>query len=358
MSNFTVLNFSENCYYQIVFPNSASVIDGKGESDDVYLNYGNGGDYQRWTFIKIDDCFFIKHKESGRVLDGKGGAKEVYTHEWNGSDYQKWRIVPCDENNTRIRIQHVVNNRYLTAPDTSGDSITQQEYNAEDLHQIWQAQIVYTIDNTTIPVGAPVLGAIPSTNNPENITVLTHTTTNTGNTESSTELELRYGKNNSYTIGFSETLMVGSTTTVSAGIPGGIEAAEEFTVQLTLEANQSMTKTQSNEYSVKEMVTTPPHRKVTFTGIFEVYPDMTVPFTVQARVRGVVDSVKNNYLPLTAEQFINELKRGGATCSLTKDDSSGSNYVIADIRGYILGTAVMNSTVDIKDNGPYPPESA
>lgn len=355
MSKASELNFSKNCYYQIAFPNSTSVIDGKGDNHDVYLNYGNGGDYQRWTFIENGESFIIKHKESGRVLDGSGDSTEVYTHDENGGDYQNWQIEALDANNTRVRIKHVVNGRYLTAPGTTGDSITQQPFNEEDLHQIWQTQIVYVVDNKTILVSGPVLDPIPSTNEPDSITVLTHATTNTSDEESTTELELRYGKNNSYTIGFSETLMVGSTTTVSAGIPGGIEAAEEFTVQLTLAANQSVTKTQSNEYSVKEIVTTPAHRKVTFTGIFKVYPNMAVPFTVKAKLRGVVDSVSNNYLPLTALQFINELKRGGASCTLNPDNTIGSNYVMADIRGYISGAVVMNSVVDIKDDGVYPP---
>ncbi|MFJ3459397.1 hypothetical protein ACIPMZ_20965 [Scandinavium goeteborgense] len=349
---FRPCDFVKNGYYYIRATRSGKFMDAKGTDIDVYLNDGNEGDYQKWMFVPLnkDDPynsgFNIQHKQDGHLLDGKFSPGEVaYTGPMNGdklpvsSNYQVWYLEPTATDAVSYYIYHESARGekdseilYLRAPDTLLENFTVDVLNTEDdLFKFNINPAFRTINqkDSVINYGTPVRGK-KETQKIMNVSERNDTTV-----EQELELSLAYGHSSSYTYSFSETLMAGLSTTVSAEAPG-FSASTTFEMQLTLQAGQSYTTSVDNSYTATTKIRVPPGKTVTFEGVFTMNDDAETPFTVTTTTSGIIDCLYAGYYKLTNKEYANELRRCGATCYIDTDELDKIDFKIT-LNGTVIG---------------------
>lgn len=356
--------FVDDAYYYITSAHNAKYIDGKSNSGPVYLNDGNQSSHQRWRLLKTsktnwDGDYYIYLKLSDKTkgvdvrLDGSADRADdapVTIGKRNDGLYQKWYIEPCPDDPTSYYIYNYEGNdlkdavkKHLKSPDTLKDDLILETLDSQDPKFRWHFTIVYS-DTTMIP--GTVKYGTPSGGKNSKTTTLSSIQTNNSSIPQDYDFGLNFINTFCYTYSFTETLMVGMTSTFTAEAPG-VSGSASFTVELTLQAGQSYTRTVENSYNMTQTIEVKPKATVTFSGYFGLQDDAETPFTANMRTKSKVDALYSGYKLLSPKQNANELRRGGATCFIDINDIE-SNCFFVTVAGKVTGAAYVQfiSSID------------
>lgn len=98
------------------------------------------------------------------------------------------------------------------------------------------------------------------------VVVSTRTYQNDGDTEIQEDFEFSKAMEESFTFGFTEGLKVGAKATAKVGLPLVGESEVELSAEVTFQADQQWTNTETKQWSLKTSVPVPAHSTVKITG--------------------------------------------------------------------------------------------
>lgn len=98
------------------------------------------------------------------------------------------------------------------------------------------------------------------------IVASTRTYQNDGNTEITDEFQFTKTMEESFTFRFTEGLKVGTKATASIGLPLVGESEVELSAEITFQADEEWSKTETKEWTLRTTVPVPPHSNVKVTG--------------------------------------------------------------------------------------------
>eukprot|EP01006_Ploeotia_vitrea_P044464 TRINITY_DN66831_c7_g6_i2.p1 TRINITY_DN66831_c7_g6~~TRINITY_DN66831_c7_g6_i2.p1 ORF type:complete len:355 (-),score=69.87 TRINITY_DN66831_c7_g6_i2:5-1030(-) len=326
-------------YFTLQSSGTGLVLDGNG-AGEIYGLHANGGPYQRWVFEQHGSGFYkLTSKATGHVLDAKGDG-EVYGNKWNGGDYQLWHADHLGGN--KFRLKQKATGRSL---DGNGKgSIYTLPGNDGNPYQTWKLTPASDkLKNQFIRMDLKQRDPEPNTNvsmgadrkirNPSKATI-----------EETVSMSIE--KENTCTVGFTETLEVGAETEVSVDI-GIASGSQKFSINASVGSSQETSTSEKKTYSVEQKVTVPPETGVDVTGIVKFANDWSTPMTSDFKVTGTADGTGPEHQKvLNGLELEAILKSKGFSGTVLE---TGNDYINVRLTGTVKASFGIETVITTKN---------
>jgi len=361
------MKFLDNICYTITpnikgfMPMNTSPIGAIGGDSCLYFDHYKTGELndQQRIFIEptgeIDTYYLILKSdatESRLLCQPNGSGKYVTSESWRGRSDAKWKIKETKIGSGVFRIENVRTKYKMSWAGTKYFDEKRKDKPVVELvfdsGVSTEFTITICVNDFKTSAGNIVYGATPIIPSSNVVDVFSERKiTNTSNAAIMQTLSHTIHKTSSFEWGLEQSVKLGLTVSVEAGIPGIASMKAESSIELGLNAHQTWKETVSEEYTFSETITIQGKGRISVHATIDWLEGASLPYTLQFIVSGNADTKKGNDIALNQQQLKKYLLAHDFQGTIL--DDTVPNHLTVELKGTFIGSYGVNMVTEVKN---------